>query len=204
MPDVKKCRGGGVCLFTSWRMEVLTKEQLLVRRLRELMNFHWHLTCRSLQVCTCVYLKEVDLRISFVNDFTKPSPWFTSLMILVRAPTTLFTTHFTKNIKASGPPPHFSPHLRPKTHYIHPLAFLISGGRKLKIRQHLGLEKRDALDTLEGAPSVEKSFDFWDPAKGRWFCWFLPWGYLLQTTEFPKKCSLKIVDWFVKNCRGSI
>ena len=41
---------------------------------------------------------------SFVNDFPKPSPWFTSLMISVGAPTTLFTTHFPKNIKASAPP----------------------------------------------------------------------------------------------------
>lgn len=41
---------------------------------------------------------------SFVNDFPKPSPWFTSLMISVGAPTTSFTTHFPKNIKALAPP----------------------------------------------------------------------------------------------------
>lgn len=68
---------------------------------------------------------------SFVNDFPKPSPWFTSLMISVGAPTTSFTTHFPKNIKALAPP-HFSPHLRPKTHHIHPLVFFKKNLRRKK------------------------------------------------------------------------
>lgn len=60
---------------------------------------------------------------------------------------------------------------------------------------------RDALDILAGAL---ETCDFWDSAKVGDFMWFPPWGYLLQTVKFPKKCSLKIVDKSVEvrySCR---
>lgn len=192
----------GSFLFTSWRMEVLTKEQLLVRRWRELMNFYWHLTCRSLQVCTCVYLKEVDLRISFVNDFTKPSPWFIySINDFSRGPNHFIYHPFPQKTSRHPSPPIFPRIIGRKRTTSMNLVFFekkkSQAEESWRFGNISGLEKRDALDTLEGAPSLE-TCDFWDPAKGWWFCWFLPWGYLLQTTEFPKKCSPKIVDWFDK------